>query len=87
MTNRCLYKFIEVSFRVNEGLGGIDMRINNPYYKYLRKLVPERVKGLVLRLTRKSRISKFALRFTSLQILEISKFMVPINRDINPSSN
>jgi len=87
MTNRCLYKFIEVSFRVNEGLGGIDMRINNPYYKYLRKLVPERVKGLVLRLTRKSRISKFVLRFTSLQILEISKFMVPINRDINPSSN
>jgi hypothetical protein len=76
-----------VSFRVNEGLGGIDMRINNPYYKYLRKLVPERVKGLVLRLTRKSRISKFVLRFTSLQILEISKFMVPINRDINPSSN
>ena len=63
------------------------MRIDNPYNNNLRNLSLIRVDRLVLRLFGKSRMGYALLGFTSLQILEIPKFVVSINRDINPSRN
>ena len=63
---------------------------NNIYYPYFRifdALHFFRVLKSALRQIRKSAKSHLLSVFTSLQILKISILVVPINRDISPSSN
>ena len=63
------------------------MSVNNLPYQYYEVYQIYRVSEDVLRLITKSRKSGAKRVFTPLHIFENLIIFVPINRDINPSSN
>lgn len=66
---------------------GISNRIDNPHFYIFGFPLFNRAYESYSRQIRKSLTSPCLPVFISLEILEIPKFDVPINRDINPSSN